>query len=382
MNPLTFAFSRSVLLAIVLSVSLGGPKGRAADIRYEHLADCITRALELQKGERVLLRYDSDYFAELRGPLESRIRRAGAVVLGPLEYQAKGVPPLGFGEVIEDADVYLWLPLRPDLHEVSPQEREALQRWLEKGGARREIHFHWQEGSVLSDGLPGPHSPALDQIYQAALDIDYSALSAAQDRAIALLRSGTIHVTTPAGTDLRFRVGSRPFNKQDGDASPARARAARVRVDREIELPAGVLRVAPLEETVNGTLVIPSARFGSAVARRLRFSIRNGVITSIQADQNLDAARAALAAGGEAALHFREFGLGFNPKLQAPPESPSLAYYGYGAGVVRLSLGDNQELGGNVRGGFTRWFFFPDGTVEVGGRILVRGGRLSSAGTP
>ncbi len=382
MKPLTWVFSHPLLLAAGVIALFGGPKGRAADLRYEHLADRITGALKLQKGERVLVRYDSGYFAELRGPLESRIRQAGAVVLGPLEYGAKGAPPPGFDALIENADVYLWLPLRADLYEVSPQEREALQRWLDKGGARREIHFHWQEGSVLPDGLPGPHSPALDQVYQAALDVDYSALSAAQDRAIALLRSGTIHVTTLAGTDLRFRVGSRPFNKQDGDASPARARAARVRVDREIELPAGVLRVAPLEETVNGSLVIPSARFGSTVVRRLRLHIRRGVITRIQADQNLEAARAALAAGGEAALRFREFGLGFNPKLQAPSESSSLAYYGYGAGVVRLSLGDNQELGGNVRGSFTRWFFFPDSTVEVGGRILVRNGRLVSAGRP
>jgi hypothetical protein len=37
-------------------------------------------------------------------------------------------------------------------------------------------------------------------------------------------------------------------------------RTARVRVDREIELPAGVVRVAPIEESVTGRIVIPSAR--------------------------------------------------------------------------------------------------------------------------
>ena len=64
-------------------------------------------------------------------------------------------------------------------------------------------------------------------------------------------------MTTPAGTDIRFRVGDRPFNLQDGDASRERIAEAKVRVDREVELPAGVLRVAPLESTVQGTLVIP-----------------------------------------------------------------------------------------------------------------------------
>ena len=184
---------------------------------------------------------------------------------------------------------------------------------------------------------------------------------------------------TPAGTDLSFRVGTRPFNKQDGNASARRARAARVRVDREIELPAGVLRVAPIEESVNGRIVIPSARFPKGVVRNLRLEIRNGTVTGMKADSNLEAADAAISAGGDAALSFREFALGFNPKLQNPSGGPTLAYYGYGAGVVRLSLGDNAELGGQVRGDFVRWFFFPDATVEVDGTVLTDHGKLTHA---
>ena len=41
-----------------------------------------------------------------------------------------------------------------------------------------------------------------------------------------------------------------------------------------------------------------------------------------------------------------------------------------------MSLGDNEELGGAVRGGYSRWLFFPDATVEVGDKLLVRDGRL------
>lgn len=348
----------------------------AGPLNYDHMAARIVAALQLRAGERVLIRYDSGYFAELQPPLQSRLRQAGAVILGPVEYQAKGAAGQSYGDLLANADVYLWLPLRPEVREVSAAERDALAEWLEAGGAHREIHFHWHEGSVLADGLAGPHSPALDAIYQDALDIDYAALSAEQDRAIAALRSGTIRVRTPAGTDLRFRTGDRPFNKQDGDASPARMARARVRVDREIELPAGVLRVAPLEESVNGRMVIPSARFGNKIARDVKLEIQNGRVVRIEASQNLAAVEAALAAGGTAARRFREFGLGFNPKLHAPPGSRALAYYGYGDAVVRLSFGDNQELGGAVRGGFVRWFFFPDTTIDVDGRVLVRNGRL------
>jgi len=44
--------------------------------------------------------------------------------------------------------------------------------------------------------------------------------------------------------------------------------------------------------------------------------------------------------------------------------------------VVRMSLGDNEELGGSVRGGGRRWFFFPDATVEAGGQVIVERGKL------
>ena len=45
-------------------------------------------------------------------------------------------------------------------------------------------------------------------------------------------------------------------------------------------------------------------------------------------------------------------------------------------GTVRLSLGDNEELGGKVRGGAVRWFFFPDTNVRAGEKMIVRAGRL------
>ena len=66
-----------------------------------------------------------------------------------------------------------------------------------------------------------------------------------------------------------------------------------------------------------------------------------------------------------------------------PAGQTALPYYGYGDAVVRLSLGDNEEVGGAVRGGGVRWLFFPDTTVTVGATTLVKNGKLvkSPAGT-
>lgn len=335
------------------------------------MAACIVDALKLRAGERVLLRHDPDYFQALVEPLCRRIqaRRGVPATLAAVEPLTE--------RLLDSTDVYIWMPPGRSARELSAAERQALVRWIDKGGTRRELHFHWSDGSRPPDGLPGEHTEALDAIYQDALDIDYPALDAAMDRAIRILRLGTVRIRTPAGTDVMFRIGQRPFNKQNGDASPERARRARVRVDRHIELPAGVLRVAPVEESAFGQIMLPEARFGDTVAKKVAIYLDNGRITRIKAEHGQEAVEAALKAGGEAAFRFREFALGFNPKLVTPPGSPSLAYYGYGAGVVRLSLGDNEELGGAVRGGFTRWFFLPDAAVHVDFRYLVRDGKLA-----
>ena len=190
-----------------------------------------------------------------------------------------------------------------------------------------------------------------------------------------MLRSGEVRVTTAAGTDVRFRVADRPLNKQDGDASKGRMTTARIRVDREIELPAGVLRVAPLEISASGVIVVPAARFGAVSATNVRLVIENGVVTGAAAQQGADAVEKFLKSE-PGASHFREFALGFNPRLITPPGEKVIPYYGYGAGCVRLSLGDNEELGGEVRGGGVRWLFFPDATVTIGERTLVDGGKL------
>ena len=102
---------------------------------------------------------------------------------------------------------------------------------------------------------------------------------------------------------------------------------------------------------------------------------RNGAITSIEASQGQDVVERAIIAQ-PALRYFRELAIGFNPKLVKPAALPWLPYYGYGAGAVRLSLGNNEEIGGTVRGNGVRWFFFDNATVTVNGTPIVTDGIL------
>ena len=108
----------------------------------------------------------------------------------------------------------------------------------------------------------------------------------------------------------------------------------------------------------------------------LKLRFEKGRVVDVDAATGRDAVEAEMRGAGEAGGAFREFALGFNSNLMVPERSPWIPYYGYGAGVVRLSLGDNSELGGNVSGGYVRWNFFTDATVTIDGEVWVEAGRL------
>jgi hypothetical protein len=132
---------------------------------------------------------------------------------------------------------------------------------------------------------------------------------------------------------------------------------------------------------VEGVIAFPSSQWDGRPVEGLRLRFSKGRVIEITAASGKDAVEAEMQKAGDAGRAFREIGLGFNPWLAVPARGPWIPYYGYGAGVVRLSLGDNTELGGTVaaapgRPAYVRWNFFTDLTVTVGTTTWVRDGRL------
>jgi hypothetical protein len=384
------------IAALVAGIFLMSQADPSPDsLSYPALAERLVQQMALQPGEKVLLLSHPGDFEPLIPLLRQGVIRAGGVDLGCWQVLAEGVD-LKEREKSVAASRAALLPLLRTvdlavmLPGASPADPEyaAMQDVLREGHGRT-IHFHWSAGGTPSaypvPGHPLPSQAVIDAVYQrAVLQSDCRAIGEVQRRFAAALRAGEVRVTTPAGTDLRFRIGDRPINFQDGDASAARASAGRILIDREIEIPCGAIRVAPLEETVEGVIAFPPARWGDKEPGKdvdgliLRFA--QGRVAEVRARSGQDAVEAELRAGGDAARSFRELALGFNPALAVPPVSdtaPWIPYYGYGAGVVRLSLGDNSELGGKVTGGYVRWNLFTDATVTAGGQVWVKDGKLT-----
>ena len=72
-----------------------------------------------------------------------------------------------------------------------------------------------------------------------------------------------------------------------------------------------------------------------------------------------------------------ELVIGTNPALTSILPSGFMPYYGYGAGVVRLAVGDNWESGGKNRSSNGEvLLFIPNATVTANGRVVVKDGQL------
>ena len=357
---------------------------------FAAISEVLLERMALQPGERVLLvGRGGDRWDALVPLLRGGVKAAGATDLGAVDVFGAPLPgaapsgfasglggePEGWGAKLAGVDAAVKLPGALPAPEVPYDVYRALQDVL-RGGRGRTIHFHWA-GATAFDMVELPVDERVDKLYQAALlDTDYSALAATLGAFEGALRGGAVRVTTPAGTDIRFEAGDRPVTRQDGDASAARAAEARNLIDREVELPPGAVRVSPVLETVEGRIAFPDAVWGGERVEGLVLRFEGGRVVEVRAAAGREGVMAEMEGAGEAGRTFRELAVGFNPLLAVPEGEEWIPYYGYGAGVVRLSLGDNTELGGEVGGGYVRWNFFTDATVAVGGEVWVSDGRL------
>lgn len=387
-SPRLTAIGCAALCALLLAASAASAQERL-ELDWTAVAARIVERMALEPGEKVVLVAHPDMFRELVPPLRYEVMKTGAVDLGVVDVmpsaetwdsgvlqRAAGASREAYRAMFRDIDASVMLPGATTAHAAYLAIQDLL-----KAGQGRTVHFHWLEdrSAYPLAGQPLPDLYAIDRLYQeAVLNTDYAGLARLQRRFEQAMRGSELHVTTPSGTDLRFRIGDRPVNRQDGDASRSRTEQGVILIDREIELPAGAVRVAPLEDTVYGTIAFPPSQWNGRPVNGLVLTIEAGRVTGVSADEGAEHAEAEMDRAGEVGRRFREFALGLNPALAVPEENPWIPYYGYGAGVVRLSLGDNSELGGDVVGAtpYVRWNFFADATVRVGNELWVESGRL------
>ncbi len=368
------------------------PEGELPPIDAAGLAERVVAALAPAAGERAILFFDPGYYPNLALEIERELAQSGvepvlAAAFDPPEIveAADGRPGAAerqnafvswLAPVFAKADLFFWLPAR-SLHADTRLEH------LLEGSRARGIHFHWILG--LDDRSP-EEIAMLSKLYERViLETDYAALSREQDRLIALLRGKTIRLTSSDGTDLTLRVPRDAwFHKNDGDLSKSRAREARSARDREMELPAGALRFLPDPASVRGRLVVQRVPTPDGLAEGVTLEFEDGRAVSFRAEKGEEAFRRVYDSIGGDVDKVGEIVIGTNPLLAAKVPSGELPYFGYGAGAVRVSLGDNWESGGDNRTAGDRnwWLFLAAASLEADDKALIREGRLLADESP
>jgi leucyl aminopeptidase (aminopeptidase T) len=345
----------------------------------------VHQALATHPGERVVLHADPTYFPELTEQVRIELTRAGAVEVAAMLLYSPGLDrvrrllrcredPAKRGAEDEAlralfalADIYIWLPTSWAYNVW--QTEEILTTW-----AGRSIHFHW-----IMEAVDPIAFRTLSEQYVRALFIDYAHLAARQRRVVNVLRGASIHLSDDRGTSLAFAIPpDAHFHLGNGDASrtfiAAHATPGSAR-DREVELPCGAIRTVAVTGA-EGTLVVPDQMFAGRFVGALRLEFRDGRLTEITSEHHAAWVRACweLETGDRDLIG--EFNLGVNQDLRPLPGIDVIPYYGYGAGVVRVSLGDNFESGGDNRSSFHHWLFLIDATLTSNGRRVVDRGEL------
>ncbi len=373
-------------------------------MQWERIAQTVVRQiLQLARHERVILSADPYFGGAALNAMRQEIQRARAIELATILHwtpalAAARAPHGRYADAEDDAaetaamrglfaaaDVFILLmnDRRGKRTLATSQSDLVVDGW--KSG--RSVHLHWFHDPAIPDPAH-PVNLALDRMNQAAvIDIDYAQLKADMTGLARRMSGATIRITDQAGTDLRFRAGTR-FHVNHGDASREHAAGMDSGRDREEELPAGSLRTIPEPGSASGVLVFPAAKDGESPAlgrgldcrpfaqAGLRLVFREGRVVALETDGDQRALDRLWAAETGDRDQLGELVLGCNPLLVPVPGSTFHPHYGFGAGVVRLILGDNLLSGGRYRSSFHRWVMWGDASLEINGAVAVDAGRL------
>lgn len=347
----------------------------------------IHGSLQTQPGEKVIIHADPTYFPELLEQVRIEIVKAGAVelfagMLYPPGLQAERskmrrredarlieMENKAMESLFDLADIYIWLPNHWNLN--PGQTEKILKTWQ-----GRAIHFHW----IMEQRDPDIFRNKLSEMYEQALYIDYEALEARQERLVDTLRNSTIEITNPAGTDIKFRLENAYFHRGNGNASKefingyARPGSAR---DREVELPSGAIRTVDILDT-EGRLVCANETFGGREVGTLTYEFQDNHIMGVSSQYHNDYVQAMWGLQTGDYDRFGEFNAGVSSALtMLPGHEKIITYYGYGDGMLRFSLGDNQESGGEYLSSYHQWLFLSDATMKVNGQVVLENGKLT-----
>jgi leucyl aminopeptidase (aminopeptidase T) len=224
--------------------------------------------------------------------------------------------------------------------------------------ARREACAH---GARIAT-LPGITADMMIR----CLNADYNAIAERSKRlSVVLASGGEMHVTSPAGTDIRLRRGDRHAKPDTGFYHNAGEYG---------NLPAGETFFAPIEGSSQGVIVFEAAVAGiGKIKKPIRLVVQDGLAVEITGGDEAQKLNALINPLGAAARNIAELGIGTNDRAKITGiilEDEKVM------GTVHIALGDNMSMGGKVSVPSHLDGLILQPTVYVDGRMIMDAGRL------
>lgn len=314
----------------------------------------VRTCLQIRREEDVLIITDPET-AEVGQALyeeASRVTDRILLVMMPPTQKPGKEPPLPVSDIMRRHRVIL-IATKNSLSHTRARQQAS------KEGAR-----------VVS--MPGIN----DELFESGgMTADYNALQREiSGMGSVFRRKRRVRVTTPSGTDVEFRTGSRWVLEDNGICN---------RPGQVSNLPAGKVFVLPNEGTMNGTIVVDGSWEGGLLEEPLTFKVENGIVVEASGGELakeiegvFELAKSGLRSSKrDVVWTVAEFGIGMNPKaleivgnkLEDQVVRGS-AYFGFG---------DNTHLGGSARVGFHLRGVIRDPNVTLEETTLISEGNVA-----
>jgi len=390
-------------LTVVLSITHGfitTPPATAQERNIDRLARrIVTTSVGIKPGEVVVIT-GGKHTIPLMEALAIEAQKAGgmaAILLSSdkvvrslnvdVPEQFLTQEPRYFAEWLKRADVFITLPTASDIKALDAgvpatrlgklnQAGQFLTPLLDDMRFRElDISYPTRERGA-SWGIEGATYVAM---MWDAIGADYQRIAEKGNTLRNMLQGAkSVHVTSPSGTDVTFAVEGRPVFVDDGVITAEKANGKKFAA-RDIGLPGGAVVVAPLETSATGRVVVPRVQCRFVIMTGVRFEFKDGKTENLKATKGLTCLNELISTSGGPTNVIGAFSIGLNPGLKVHEEG-NAAYYGGGAaaGVVYVSIGDNQLLGGNnsTTGNFGFGFPINDATVWIDDKKVVEHGKL------
>jgi len=324
-------------------------------------------ALEVEKGSGVsvtVLQTNDFYWSFLKEVPESQFKRQQRALLSLMDQT--------------DAIIQLGGPKDPSNFSGVSGERigkfiQSFQQMQDKITEKKIRTINLLVGSVTEERAKtyGINFNRWTNMIDQALNVDHTEITRTAGRLATMIEhSRDARITTPSGTDLRFKFKGRPVHIHDGILDKSDIQQGTFFET----LPAGTIDNAPDEDSANGTVVydLPFASVGKMV-KGLRFEFKNGRVVKYSAEQNLDPFRGQYQGATGDKERFADIAIGLNPR----DEHVGVFTDGIVMGTVGVGIGSNVGIGGDNKNVFAFRGSMSKSTFEVDGKRLVHDGRLT-----